>query len=47
MTPKKSYQYSEFNSDRKKASPENFFTPLKIPGSERNDSYERSKLKLF
>lgn len=42
MTPEKQ---SQLNSDlkRKMSSPESMFTPLKIPGSTKDDNYAKSK----
>jgi hypothetical protein len=42
MTPEKQ---SQLNSDfkRKMSSPESMFTPLKIPGSSKEDNYAKSK----
>lgn len=47
ITPKKEiYIGSEFTSDNKINSLENFFTPLRIPGSAKHDSFEKSNNKF-
>lgn len=45
ITPEKGGS-SEYMSGGKLNNPENFFTPLKIPCSSRNDTLEKSKFDL-
>lgn len=45
ITPEKGGS-TDYMSGSKLSNPENFFTPLKIPCSSRNDSLEKSKTFL-